>query len=55
MPRVLITPVVYAGGEGPWREVLESAGFDIVYAEGDCTGHSQAEFLRQLQGVDSTS
>lgn len=54
MPRVLITPVVYAGGEGPWREVLERAGFDIVYAQGDCTGHSQAEFLRQLQGIDCT-
>lgn len=54
MPRVLITPVVYANGQGPWREVLEQAGFEIVYAQGDCTTLSAADFLQQLQGIDCT-
>lgn len=54
MPRVLVTPVVYASGSGPWREVLDAAGFDVVLAEGDCTQLSTADFLRQLQGVDCT-
>src|SRR5436190_901414 len=40
MPRVLITPAVYANGEGPWRPVLEQAGFEIVYPPGDCTALS---------------
>lgn len=54
MPRVLVTPVVYAQGVGPWREVLEAAGFDIAYARGDCTQLPTAEFIAQLQGIDCT-
>lgn len=54
MPRVLITPVVYANGQGPWRDVLDAAGFDVVLADGDCTTLSPADFLRQLQGIDCT-
>lgn len=54
MPRVLVTPVVYAQGVGPWREVLESAGFEIVFARGDCTQLPAADFIRQLQGIDCT-
>jgi D-3-phosphoglycerate dehydrogenase len=54
MPRVLVTPVVYASGKGPWRDVLDAAGFEVVMAEGDCTTHPPAEFLRQLQGIDCT-
>lgn len=54
MPRVLITPAVYANGVGPWRDVLEQAGFEIVYPASDCTGLSQADFIAQLQGIDCT-
>jgi D-3-phosphoglycerate dehydrogenase len=54
MPRVLITPAVYATGQGPWREVLETAGFELVYPKGDCTTLPPDEFLKQLQGVDCT-
>jgi D-3-phosphoglycerate dehydrogenase len=54
MPRVLITPVVYANGQGPWREVLERAGFEIVFPQGDCTTLSTDEFLNQLEGIDCT-
>jgi phosphoglycerate dehydrogenase-like enzyme len=50
----LITPAVYANGEGPWREVLERAGFEIVYPQGDCITLSAADFLKQLQGIDCT-
>jgi len=54
MPRVLVTPVVYASGKGPWRDVLDAAGFEVVMAEGDCTLLSAEEFLKQLQGIDCT-
>lgn len=54
MPRVLITPVVYANGRGPWREVLDAAGFEVVFAKGDCTTLPADEFLQQLQGIDCT-
>ena len=54
MPRVLVTPVVYADGRGPWREVLDAAGFDVVLADGDCVHHSTDELVRQLQGIDCT-
>ena len=54
MPRVLVTPVVYADGKGPWREVLDAAGFDVVVAEGDCVQLPTEDFVRQLQGIDCT-
>jgi D-3-phosphoglycerate dehydrogenase / 2-oxoglutarate reductase len=54
MPRVLITPVVYANGQGPWREVLDAAGFDVVFPAVDCTTLAPDDFLKQLQGIDCT-
>lgn len=54
MPRVLITPAVYASGHGPWREVLDAAGFEVVLADGDCVHHPKPELIRQLQGIDCT-
>lgn len=54
MPRVLVTPAVYADGRGPWRDVLDAAGFEVVLADGDCVHLSTADFVRQLQGVDCT-
>lgn len=54
MPRVLVTPAVYANGIGPWRDVLDAAGFEVVLADGDCVHHSKSEFIRQLQGIDCT-
>lgn len=53
-PRVLVTPTAYAGGVGPWREVLEEAGFEIIYARGDCTQQTTDEFVAQLEGIDCT-
>ncbi|MEY4177695.1 MAG: D-3-phosphoglycerate dehydrogenase [Planctomycetota bacterium] len=54
MPRVLVTPVVYADGRGPWRDVLDAAGFEVILAQGDCVHLPTTDFVRQLQGVDCT-
>lgn len=54
MPRVLVTPTAYAQGIGPWRQVLEAAGFEIIYCRGDATQLPTAEFIQQLQGIDCT-
>lgn len=54
VPRVLVTPTVYADGKGPWRDVLDAAGFDVVLAQGDCVQLPAAELIRQLQGIDCT-
>lgn len=54
MPRILVTPVVYANGQGPWREVLDAAGFELVYPPCDCTQVDRATFLKHLQGIDGT-
>ena len=54
MPRVLVTPTVYSQGSGPWRDVLDAAGFEVTLAEGDCVQLPTSELIRQLQGVDCT-
>ncbi|WP_254510956.1 phosphoglycerate dehydrogenase [Anatilimnocola floriformis] len=54
MPRALITPAVYANGQGPWREVLDAAGVEVVIPPVDCTTLTEAEFIAQLQGIDFT-
>ena len=54
MRRVLVTPVVYADGRGPWRDVLDQAGFEVVLAHGDCVQLPTASFLEQLRGIDCT-
>lgn len=54
MPRILITPVVYASGKGPWRDVLDAAGFECVFPQGDCTQMDKPTFLKWLEGIDGT-
>ncbi|MFO0871792.1 MAG: phosphoglycerate dehydrogenase [Pirellulales bacterium] len=54
MPRVLVTPAVYADGRGPWREVLDQAGFTVILADGDLVQAPAEELIRQLQGIDCT-
>jgi D-3-phosphoglycerate dehydrogenase len=54
MPRILITPVVYANGRGPWRDVLDAAGFECVFPQGDCTQMDKPTFLKWLDGIDGT-
>lgn len=54
MPRILVTPVVYRHGRGPWREVLDQAGFELVFPQEDCTQVSPARFRELLHGIDAT-
>lgn len=54
MPRILITPTVYANGTGPWRDVFAAAGLEPVLAQGDMTQLPPSELIRQLQGIDGT-
>ncbi|MDA1161610.1 MAG: phosphoglycerate dehydrogenase [Planctomycetota bacterium] len=54
MPRVLVTPAVYRDGHGPWRQVLEDAGFEIVIPPVNCMQISSADFLEHLKGIDGT-
>lgn len=54
MPRVLVTPAVYSSGTGPWREVLDAAGFEVVLAQGDLVQQSVADLIEQLSGIDCT-
>jgi D-3-phosphoglycerate dehydrogenase / 2-oxoglutarate reductase len=54
MPRILVTPAVYRSGQGPWRDVLDAAGFEVVIPPDDCTQVPPSVFLRHLQGIDGT-
>lgn len=54
MPRILVTPAVYRHGRGPWRDVLDAAGFEIVIPSDDCTQIDTAAFLKHLKGIDGT-
>ena len=54
MPKILITPAVYASGKGPWRDVLDAAGMECVFPPHECTQIDKATFIRDLQGIDGT-
>lgn len=54
MPRVLVTPAVFKEGHGPWREVLDAAGFEVVIPPVNCMQISSEEFLTFLDGIDGT-
>jgi len=54
MPTVLITPTVYKNGSGPWRSILDTAGFQLRFPDGDCVGMDPESFLRELQDIDGT-
>jgi len=53
MPRVLVTPPVLSRRSGPYYEVLEAAGFDVVYPEADAEFGTSAALAKMLQGVDA--
>ncbi len=54
MPRILVAPNVYRDGQGPWRAVLEAAGFDIVIPPVDCSQLDRTSFLSHLREIDGT-
>ncbi len=53
MPRALVTPPMWNQRPGKYREILEQAGFEVVYPPAEAN-LSQPAVLRQvLQGVDA--
>lgn len=54
MPRVLITPIAFQDGVGPWRKVLEEAGFELVFPGSDCVTMDPKTFQSHLNGIDGT-
>ncbi|HWB09322.1 MAG TPA: phosphoglycerate dehydrogenase [Pirellulales bacterium] len=53
MPRVLVTPTVIKNQPGPYREVLEAAGFEVAYPTANLSESlpDPALLLSQLKGV----
>jgi D-3-phosphoglycerate dehydrogenase / 2-oxoglutarate reductase len=54
MPRILVMPDFYRNAQGAWRDVLESAGLEVVFPPVDCTQVDTATFLQHLRGIDGT-
>jgi phosphoglycerate dehydrogenase-like enzyme len=54
MPRVLINPGVLQGVPGPHCDVLQAAGFEIVYPPAGARMSDPAVLLSLLQGIDAT-
>ncbi|MGH7140220.1 MAG: phosphoglycerate dehydrogenase [Pirellulales bacterium] len=55
MPRVLVTPTVIKGQPGPYRDVLEAAGLEVVYPSEKLSESvpNPALLLSQLDGVSA--
>lgn len=53
MPRVLVTPPVLTRHAGPYYEVLQAAGCEVVYPTGDAEFGSTAGLIKQLEGIDA--
>ncbi len=54
MPRILVTPIAFRAGVGPWRKVLEEAGFELLFPPDDCTTIDDERFIQHLQGIEGT-
>jgi D-3-phosphoglycerate dehydrogenase / 2-oxoglutarate reductase len=53
MPRVLVTPAVINGVPGPYKQVLEAAGLEVVYPPRDAALADPAVLTKHLQGIDA--
>ncbi len=53
MPRVLVTVSMLFGRHGPWRQILESAGFDVVFPQQIDRLHDVDHLARELTGIDA--
>lgn len=53
MPRILVTPYLLQNAPGPYREILEKAGFEVVYPTAKLSESvpDPEGLLAQLQGV----
>lgn len=54
MPRVLVTPSVLNGLPGKYRDVLEAAGFEVVYPAAGANLFDPPTLLAHLRGIDAT-
>lgn len=54
MPRVLVTPAVLHGMPGTYRDVLEAAGFEVVYPTRCANLADPAVLCAQLEDIDAT-
>jgi phosphoglycerate dehydrogenase-like enzyme len=52
MTKILITPTAFRDGRGPWRPVLEQAGFELVMPEVDATQLGPAALIELVRGID---
>ncbi|MBS0210464.1 MAG: phosphoglycerate dehydrogenase [Planctomycetes bacterium] len=52
MPRILVMPAHFRHAPGPYRQVLEQAGFDIRWLPVDPLSLSRGQLIEQLQGID---
>ena len=53
MPRILITPIMLQGVDGPYREILLKAGFEVVYPPEGRLLKDPAILIEQLRGIDA--
>jgi len=53
MPRALVTPPMWNHRPGRYREILEQAGFEVVYPPADAELAQPAVMRQVLQGVDA--
>ncbi len=53
MPRVLVTPTVLVGQPGPYRDILESAGLDVVFPAAGAQLFEPAMLPKHLRDIDA--
>jgi phosphoglycerate dehydrogenase-like enzyme len=53
MPRILVTPPAFKNKPGPYKQVLEAAGCEVVYPPTDAPQMSRTELATQFAGIDA--
>lgn len=54
MPRILITSPLLQNAPGPYRDLLEAAGMEVVYLPAGAKLFEPASLIRLLNGIDGT-
>jgi D-3-phosphoglycerate dehydrogenase len=54
MPRILITSPILQHAPGPYRDLLEGAGMDVVYLPENANIYDIPQLIKLLQGIDGT-
>jgi D-3-phosphoglycerate dehydrogenase len=53
IPRVLVTPTVLRNQSGPYRDILERAGCEVIFPPAEADTFQKDQLLAQLAGVDA--